>query len=111
MQMQAKVRVGGEGKPCNVLQVNPLLKKYEGISNNQTDTVVDNNKYTIEVVLKSNSYACLYDFPNAGESGTIYIAEDTDKTYRWSEEEHIYKCIGSDYNEIDIIDGGDSQTK
>jgi len=36
-------------------------------------------------------YPTLADFPNIGESGKIYVADDTNKTYRWS---------GSGYVEI-----------
>lgn len=37
------------------------------------------------------SYATFDGFPNSGEAGKIYVAEDTNKTYRWS---------GSSYVEI-----------
>jgi hypothetical protein len=46
-------------------------------------------------------YGSIYGFPSGGETGKIYVAKSTNKTYRWS---------GSQYIEISalggIIDGG-----
>lgn len=39
-------------------------------------------------------YASLSDFPATGESGKIYLAQDTDKVYRWASNQYV---IISDY--------------
>lgn len=44
-------------------------------------------------------------FPLTGDSKTIYIATNENKTYRWDDTDLKYYCIGSNYNDIDVIDG------
>jgi hypothetical protein len=51
-----------------------------------------------------------FDFPNIGESNKLYIATNENKTYRWDEESTSYKVVGSDYNDIELIDCGSSTT-
>ena len=54
------------------------------------------------------SYATHYDFPNIGEDNVGYIATEENKIYRWDSTETKYYCIGSDYNEIKTLDGGNA---
>lgn len=44
-------------------------------------------------------------FPTLGNEYRIYIDTTTNKIYRWSEAELKYYIIGSDYNDISIING------
>lgn len=44
-------------------------------------------------------------FPTIGSEQAIYIDTTTNKVYRWSNTELKYYTIGSDYNDIKIIDG------
>lgn len=46
------------------------------------------------------------EFPNIGSEKNIYIETSTNRTYRWSDTDLKYYCVGSDYSEIDIISGG-----
>lgn len=48
----------------------------------------------------------IYDFPSVGSENIIYIAQAQNKTYRWSDTEMKFFCIGSDYNDIKVINGG-----
>lgn len=48
----------------------------------------------------------IYDFPAIGEQNHIYISTTENKTFRWNDEDMKYYCIGSDYNDIKIINGG-----
>lgn len=54
------------------------------------------------VVTKDTKYA----FPNIGSASKIYVATAENKTYRWNDDDLKYYCIGSDYNDINIINGG-----
>lgn len=54
------------------------------------------------------SYQSIYNFPNIGDENKIYIDTSTNRTYRWDDTSIKYYCIGSDYNNIDIINGGSS---
>lgn len=46
------------------------------------------------------------EFPVVGSTDTIYIDSTHNRVYRWDDDSLKYFCVGSDYNEIDIIDGG-----
>lgn len=46
-------------------------------------------------------YSALSAFPAAGESGKIYVALDTNKTYRWSGSAYIYITSGA----VDSVNG------
>lgn len=50
----------------------------------------------------------VYDFPNVGDENCIYIAIDENKTYHFDSNQNHYVVVGSDYNDIDIIDGNTS---
>lgn len=45
-------------------------------------------------------------FPTIGKEGKIYIDTQNNKSYRWDDTNIKYYCIGNDYNEINIINGG-----
>ena len=53
---------------------------------------------------KINRYANLALFPAIGIHNSIYIDESQNKTYMWDNDNLIYKCIGSNYEEIKVID-------
>lgn len=44
--------------------------------------------------------------PSIGDSKCLYIATKENKIYIWDKDKGKYNIIGSDYNEIDIINGG-----
>lgn len=46
------------------------------------------------------------DFPPVGNELCLYIAKDENKLYRWDDTAIKYYCVGSDYNDIKIINGG-----
>lgn len=56
------------------------------------------------VLLKST----YFDFPNVGENNVLYVDESDSATYVWNEENATYTCIGRDFTNINIIDGGDA---
>lgn len=49
-----------------------------------------------------------YEFPNVGSVNKIYIATKENKTYRFNPSSLIYEVIGSDIQDIEVIDGGDA---
>lgn len=63
------------------------------------------NGANISTVVSKNTYL---EFPNVGNSGCIYISTTTNKIYRWDSTELKYFVIGSDYTNINVIDGGTS---
>ena len=65
------------------------------------DTILNNK-------IEKNTYSGISEFPSIGNSGELYIDTLANKIYRWDDEKLLYFCIGSDYNEIEIINGGGS---
>lgn len=83
-----------------------ISQPYEGIPNDGTETVINNRERTIEVKLKPQQYGSKYAFPNRGNPSIIYIDIHENAAYRWDEESGSYVCIGADFNQIKIINGG-----
>lgn len=44
--------------------------------------------------------------PSVGNKKCLYIATEENKIYIWNENSQKYHIIGSDYNEINVINGG-----
>lgn len=53
----------------------------------------------------ANSYL---EFPNIGNENNIYIDTNKNQPYRWDNENLKYYKVGSDYNDIKIINGGNA---
>ena len=53
-----------------------------------------------------HKYETKYSFPNRGENEHLYIAEAENAIYQWLEDSLIYVCVGKDYEEVSIINGG-----
>lgn len=64
------------------------------------------NKKEETIIPKSS----LLEFPSVGKENCIYIDTDKNKTYRWSSADTKYYCIGSDYTEIKVINGGSASS-
>lgn len=55
-----------------------------------------------ELIVEKESFL---QFPTVGNEGSIYIDTTENKAYRFSESELKYYVIGSDYNDVKIING------
>lgn len=55
-----------------------------------------------QVIISAESYL---QFPTIGDSECLYVDTIANKCYRWDDANLKYFLIGSDYNEIEIIDG------
>lgn len=42
-------------------------------------------------------------FPLIGKENAVYIDQGTNSLYRWNDEKLEYYCIGTDYNDINLI--------
>ena len=92
----------------HVEQFRSITKSYDGIGNDATETVVDNDERTVEVKLKPQQFVSKYAFPNRGNKAVLYMDTTENRSYRWDEVTGAYICIGSDYNQIKIINGGNA---
>lgn len=54
------------------------------------------------------SFQTYHNFPNIGNPNMLYLDMQASKLYRWDDEHLTYCVIGKHYDEIDIIDGGNS---
>lgn len=53
-------------------------------------------------------YESYLHFPAVGKELHLYIDTDAGKVYRWNAGKLCYECIGSNYNDIDLIDSGNA---
>lgn len=51
-------------------------------------------------------YKTYLEFPSLGGEKILYMDMTANKAYRWDEEQKRYFVVGSDYEQIKIIDGG-----
>ena len=51
-------------------------------------------------------YGTYDEFPTDGTFGVLYLDKSTNKSYRWDSDEMKYYVVGSDYEDIVVIDGG-----
>ena len=56
--------------------------------------------YVRELVFKNR-----FEFPNIGKADMLYIALDEKAVYIFDGEQNIYRCVGRNYEEIEIIQG------
>lgn len=61
--------------------------------------IKDSEKQT---VISAESYL---QFPTIGDSTCLYVDTIENKCYRWDDANLKYFVVGSDYHEIEIIDG------
>ncbi|MBR2182961.1 MAG: hypothetical protein IJ858_06015 [Acidaminococcaceae bacterium] len=54
------------------------------------------------------NYASIYEFPNIGDAGVLYVDTGTNKMYRWDNDNLKYFCVGADWQEIGTINGGNA---
>lgn len=54
------------------------------------------------IVIKDSKY----EFPTVGDGRCLYISVSENKTYRFDEAQLKYYVVGSDYEDIKIINGG-----
>lgn len=88
-----------------------VTREYKGVENEGAAVVVDNKANTIEVTLKPHSFASRLEFPNVGNEAFLYVDEGANKVYRWNNATMTYCCVGSDYTDIKIINGGNANGK
>lgn len=50
-----------------------------------------------------------FSFPTIGKLKALYISQEENAAYRWNDEDLHYYCVGRDYLEIKLINGGNSQ--
>lgn len=49
-----------------------------------------------------------YELPTIGNSDYVYMVIDENAVYRWDDNNLMYFCVGRDYAEINVINGGNA---
>lgn len=81
----------------NIPTTFPIYAKVQNVKGDKGDTGDSGVK----------TFATLHDFPTLGDSNHMYLAINENAVYRWDEKKLKYYCVGRDYTEIEIINGGD----
>ena len=74
-----------------------------GINNSQD--ISGNVDKAENIYVKEIEFNNRYEFPSIGKENMIYVARDEHKMYMFNANTLTYEVIGSDYNEIEIIQG------
>lgn len=74
-------------------------------------TLVDQLKEYIDInSILVKQYDSLAEFPTVGDEKYIYIDRSTNKSYRWDDTNVKFYCVGTDYENIEVINGGSSSS-
>lgn len=74
-------------------------------------TLVDELKGYIDInSILVKQYDTLALFPTIGNEKYIYIDRSTNKSYRWDDTNVKFYCVGNDYENIEVINGGSSSS-
>lgn len=55
-----------------------------------------------------HKYETMHAFPNRGQNEHLYIAEAENAIYQWVEDSLVYVCVGKNYEEVTVINGGNA---
>ena len=81
---------------------------YEGVASDNINVVVDNTNRTISASILQNQYASRLEFPNIGSDKLLYIDLSDNSVWRFDTTNLVYICVGRDYTEINVINGGNA---
>ena len=62
-----------------------------------------NSSLTPSVINKTSSAA----FPETGSESCLYVDMSENKVYRWDNELNTYIVVGTNYDNMNIVDGGE----
>lgn len=68
-------------------------------------TVIGNVEKAENIYVREIEFSNRYEFPSIGKNNIVYVAKDEHKQYIFNPLTNNYEVIGSDYNEIEIIQG------
>lgn len=74
-----------------------------GINNSQD--ISGNVDKAENIYVKEIEFNNRYEFPSIGKENMIYVAKDEHKMYIFNTATLAYEVVGSNYNEIEIIQG------
>lgn len=75
-----------------------------GSINNSQD-ISGNVDKAENIYVKEIEFNNRYEFPSIGKENMIYVAKDEHKMYIFNTATLAYEVVGSNYNEIEIIQG------
>ena len=76
---------------------------------NGHELIGDKNSSQLNLLGEFHSYVTYLEFPvvpNSGWENDIFLDTTNNKIYRWDTTDMKYFCIGSNYDDIEIINGG-----
>ena len=74
-----------------------------GISDSQN--ISGNVDKAENIYVKEVEFNNRYEFPSIGKENMVYVAKDKHKMYIFNTATLAYEVVGSNYNEIEIIQG------
>lgn len=69
------------------------------------NSVIGNVDKAENIYVKEIEFNNRYEFPSIGKQNMVYVAKDEHKMYIFNTATLAYEVVGSNYNEIEIIQG------
>ena len=95
-------------KVQNVIGLTNVLSNKQDALTAGDGVQIQNNVISIDRSGISGSVftaASLYDFPSVGNSTFLYVDQSRNKIYRWDPDNLKYYVVGSDYDDIEVVNG------
>lgn len=92
----------------NVGEIQVIRPTYNGINTDNIEMNVDNQNRTISASLVQSQYENKLAFPSVGSNKILYVDLSDNSLWRFDLDNLIYVCVGRDYTEIEIINGGNA---
>lgn len=90
-----------------MLNITGSVKRISDISGNigEKKSVTGNVARPETVYVRELDFKSRFEFPSVGDGQTLYIATDENMIYRFDEIRLAYERLGSNWREIEMIEG------
>lgn len=89
-------------------EIQVIRPTYIGVDTDTIQMNVDNQNRTISANLVSSQYESKLAFPSVGSNKILYVDLSDNSIWRFDIDDLIYVCVGRDYTEIEVINGGNA---
>lgn len=77
-----------------------------GVTSKAELLLEETKKFVEEYGFQVIQATTVFEFPNIGKEHCLYVDTTANKTYSWNNDDLKYYCVGSDYEAIEIVNGG-----
>lgn len=101
-----RIALGNSVEKVTSLPLAPIIDKIYLLTTSHSLWYFNNEWIQVSNKALIVHVAAYSQLPAVGSESCLYVVKNLNKTYRWDDADNRYYCVGSDYNDINVIDGG-----